>query len=197
MSAHFSKFGLNTYYGSPYFQAHIPEDYPLSLVLQKSRAFRRLPPHLRELSAQAKKWAQRTYPGADVGGIDRWYDTDGYELDPDTGRRMTDEEIDAEWVRWPEPEIVVKDIPLPPGGFADPDTWEEQPPKPPEPDPDDVPTEAQILRDIATRSGGPRGWKDVAEEYGVPLDWLARVTSDKDLVRMILGMYGKPWPAAV
>jgi len=97
MSAHYSKCGLNTYYATPYFQAHIPADYPLSLVLQKSRAFRRLPPRLRELSELAKKWARRHYPPT-IGVDDKqWYDDDGYELNPNTGQRLTDKEIDAEW----------------------------------------------------------------------------------------------------
>jgi hypothetical protein len=54
MSAHFSKFGLNTYNATPYFRAHVPAGYPLGDVLVKGRAFRRLPPRLRELSGLAK-----------------------------------------------------------------------------------------------------------------------------------------------
>ena len=53
MSAHFDKYGLNTYYAMPYFHAHIPANYPLSVILQKCRAFRRLPPNLRKLSEKA------------------------------------------------------------------------------------------------------------------------------------------------
>jgi hypothetical protein len=188
MSMHFDKCGLNTYYAMPYFQAHIPAGYPLSLVLQKCRAFRRLPPNIRKLSALAKQWAIRAY-GHTLGDIDRWYDDDGYELNPDTGKRLTDEEIDAEWERWPAPNIQVEDIPIPPGGFADPDTWEE-----PEREPDLVDrselTEAGVLRDIKSR-----GREAAAEEYGVPTEWLSRVKSDKQLACMIMDMHGKPWPA--
>ena len=96
MSAHFSKFSLNTYPGTPYFQAHIPTGYPLSLVLQKCRAFRRLPPNLRSLAALAKRWAIRNYPyPAGAPHIEEYYDDEGYELKLGTTERMTDEEIDA------------------------------------------------------------------------------------------------------
>jgi len=193
MSAHYSKFDLNTYYGSDYFQAHVPADYPLHEVLEKSRAFRRLPPRLRELSALAKKWDHRVHPITN-DEQDQWYDDEGYELNPDTGKRLTDDEIDDEWERWDIPDIEIEDIPLPAGGFADPDTWEPAKPPPDLGDREGL-TEDQILSDIATRGGGTRGREDVAEEYGVPKSWLTRVTSDKDLARMVLDMDGKPWPA--
>jgi hypothetical protein len=180
MSIYYDKYDLNTYYGAPYFQAHIPADYPLHLVLQKSRAFRRLPPRLRELSVLAKRWVQHIDPIAN-DEQDQWYDDDGYELNPGTGRRLTDEEIDAEWdmleSRWGKPNVKIEDIPLPAGGFADPDTWEEPPKEEPVgvfmwgrfwPDPEDcLPTKAQLLNDIASR-----GREATADEYGIPIDQL-------------------------
>jgi hypothetical protein len=193
MSAHFSKFGLNTYYQTPYFQAHAPATYPLGDVLVKGRAFRRLPPRLRELSALAKGWASRSYPyPAGIMGIERWYDPDGYELDPDTGRRLTDAEIDADWDRVGQPRAdpgSLPDIPVPPGGFADPMTWQEPPP-PPDPDSDlDDPgiTLEKLVEDI-----GSHGRDYVAKEYGVPRGLLAGVASDTDLARLILGKLGSP-----
>src|SRR5437762_5231118 len=97
MSAHFSKWSLNTYSWTPYFEAHIPANYPVSLVMQKCRAHRRLPPRLRELSALAKQWAQRVHPPNKNEGMDQWYDDEGRELNPYTGKRLTDKEIDADW----------------------------------------------------------------------------------------------------
>src|SRR5215475_10380898 len=107
MTAHYSKFDLNTHSVMPYFHAHVPKDYPLNRVLQKCRAFRRLPPNLRKLSGLAKKWAIRVYPPPenDFGGIEQWYDAEGYELEPGSGRRLTDEEIDEQWVRWQDDEL--------------------------------------------------------------------------------------------
>jgi hypothetical protein len=140
MSAHFDKFGLNTYYGTPYFQAHVSPEYPLSRVLQKSRAFRRLPPRLRQLAALAKRWLLRQRQGQDFYDIQSWYDSAGNELNPNTGRKLTDKEIDDEWDTFhPDPTLssfTVEDIPIPPGGFADPDTWEE-PVVAEEPDPEE------------------------------------------------------------
>lgn len=107
-------------------------------------------------------------------------------------RGSGDAESDAQWERWPSPDIQVEDIPVPDGGFADPDTWEE-PEKEEEPDLVDREglTEALVLSDIASR-----GRKRTAEEYGVPASWLSRVKSDEDLARMVLEMHGKPWPNA-
>jgi hypothetical protein len=187
MSAHFSKFSLNTYPGTDYFQAHAPADYPLSLVLQKCRAFRRLPPNLKELAARSRRWARRVHPeDYRQAEIDRWYDAQGYELDPGTGRRLTDAEIDADWERWEVPDIEVTDIPVPEGGFADPATWEPPPPAvEDEPDPDEGISEAQLLSDIASH-----GREYVAKEYGVPADRLAQVGSDLDLAKLIRGVVG-------
>ncbi len=127
MSAHYSKFLLNTYAGTPYFEAQLPPDYPLLGVLQKSRMFRRLPPHLKQLTVLAKQWA--VLHGWSAGDIDRWYDSAGNELNPSTGRKLTDAEINDEWDRFhPDPSLAfftVTDIPIPLGGFADPHTWEE------------------------------------------------------------------------
>jgi len=194
MSIYYSKFSLNTYRVTPYFHAHIPDDYPLLLVLQKSRAFRRLPPRLRELSALAKKWAQRSWPIV-TEEMKRWYDADGYELDPDTGHRLTDEEINEQWSR-PSggqdgvAKFVVEDIPLPAGGFADPDTWEPT-----------IVEEIELVDRGLTMGGvlsdiASRGRERTAEEYAAPADWRTRTTSDEDLARIILDMEGKPWPPA-
>lgn len=175
MTAHYSRFGLDTYMGTPYFQAHIPEGYPINLVLQKCRAFRRLPPNLRKLSELAKQWAVKNKRKAGIEDIDQWYDDDGYELDPETGKRLMDEEIDEEWDRWPAPKVSVKDIPVPPGGFADPDTWVE-PEREEESDDGDRLTEADILRDISLR-----GREYTARYYGVPIKH-----KDKELAKVIL-----------
>jgi hypothetical protein len=172
MSVYFSRFGLNTYYGTPYFQSQIPDGYPLSLVLQKCRAFRRLPKHLKELSVLAKYWAELHTPEDDLpasmkNDIGRWYDSDGNELDPDTGRKLTDEEIDAQWT--PDPTLdtfTVSDIPIPDGGFADPEVWEPEETVE-ESEPEDRPTREQLLNDIFTR-----GREATADEYGIPIDQL-------------------------
>jgi hypothetical protein len=194
MSAHYDKCGLNTYRAGPYFQAHIPPDYPLGKVMMKCRAFRRLPPRLRELSELSKRWTQRVYPPSPFEGIEKWYDEEGYELNPSTGERLTDEEIDAEWDRYHPnlglDDFTVEDIPLPDGGFADPDTWEE-PLAPTEPNLDDETiTKEQLLKDI-------RGYgrEYVAKDAGVPAGLLSRVKSDEELAQMIRDRIdGKPWP---
>jgi len=171
MSIYYDKFGLNTYYGTPYFQAQLPQGYPLGFVLQKCRAFRRLPPNLRKLSALAKRWENRKWPKSpiDTWSIERWYDADGYELDPDTGRRLTDAEIDAGWgsPATEFAEFATQDIPIPPGGFPDPDTWEE-PVKKEVFDPEDCPSLAQLASDVMSR-----GVKATAEEYGISEKTLA------------------------
>ncbi len=127
MSAHYSKFLLNTYDWTPYFEHQLPPGYPLLRVLQKSRAFRRLPPNLRQLATLSRQWAE-SHDGV-PDGIQQWYDSAGNELDPATGRNLTNAEIDAEWDTFhPDPSLAsftVTDIPIPPGGFADPRTWEE------------------------------------------------------------------------
>jgi hypothetical protein len=184
VSAHFSKFGLNTYYQTPYFQAHAPAGYPLARVLVEGRAFRRLPPRLRELAGLAKAWACRSYPyPAGIMGIERWYDGEGYELDPDTGRRLTDAETDAEWDRlgFARSGAPLPDLPARPGGFPDPLTWQPAP-APPDPDRDDPGiTLAKLVEDI-----GSHGREYVAKEYGVPRGVLAGFASDEDLARHIL-----------
>ena len=182
MSAHFSKFLLNTYCGTPYFLAHVPEGYPTSRVLQKCRAFRRLPPNLQELSALAKQWAERNRALAD--GIDDWYDDEGRELDPATGKPLTDAQIDAQWR--PDPsldKLKVVDGPVPEGGFPDPDTW--QPEVEADDSGDDRPTEAQIRSDIAGH-----GRTRTAREYGVSDEQLAGIGSDAELIQAILKKRG-------
>ena len=148
MSAHYSKYALNTYNWTPYFQAFVPAGYPVDAVLRKSRAFRRLPPNLRSLAEHAKEWAEANNPPASQ--IDNWYDPQGNELDPDTGRRLTDAEIDAQWED--DPDIInlaVGDIPLPVGGFPDPATW--KPPTILAAPPLSAPDKLQILDDVAAR----------------------------------------------
>lgn len=175
MSVHFSKFALNTYSMFPYFLDQIPDGYPLSLVLQKCRAFRKLPPHVRELAALAKQWAIRKYPEnpAGINAIELWYDNAGNELDRDTGHRLTNQEIDAEWQ--PDPSLAsftVTDIPIPAGGFADPATWG-VPPAPPETK--DRPTKARLMSDISSR-----GRQAVADTYGLPESQLPYTGSSRD-----------------
>ncbi len=192
MSAHFSKWLLNTYAATPYFQAHVPVDYPLGLVMIKSRTFHGLPPRLRELARLSKIWACRNYPALrGIEGIEQWYDEAGYELDPDTGRRLAPQEIAAQWANegYGPAEVVDDDIPIPPGGFADPVEW-----LPPEDEPELVDradlTVDQLLSDIASRG---REW--TAGAYGVPGTWLTNVHTDRDLAATILQMDGKPWPS--
>ena len=159
---HYSKFALNTWQGTPYFQAFVPPAYPLHLVLQKARAFRRLPPNLRALAVNSRKWAEAHWgPDPDIA---RWYDAQRYELDPETGRRLTDVEIDSWWDAHPDPAVAAfqtRDIPVPAGGFPDPDTWE---PPPTIEVPVDRPTPEQILNDVATA-----GIARTEQEYGINL----------------------------
>lgn len=153
MSIYFSRYSLNVYPQTPYFTAHLPQDYPLSAVLMKSRAFRRLPPNLRRLGELSKRWAVAN--GWDRGDIDEWYDSTGNELDPETGLPLTDDEIDAQWdSTGPMPELDHLAVPVftePPGGFPDPDTW--QPPTEPgsHDDDDGPPSPAQLTTDILSR----------------------------------------------
>ena len=187
MSAHFSKYNLNSYGGVPYFEAHAPVDYPLSLTLQKCRAFRRLPPRLRELAALAKRWAIRVYgPPAGIPGIERWYDDEGNEIDSITGEPLTDEQIDAEWGDQTDlDDFEVKDIPLPAGGFVDPDTWEPEEEPEEEEDEYEGPTEAQIAREVD--SGRERAMK----YYGIePKD--AKGKSADALARLIYLRISRP-----
>ena len=192
MSAHFSKWLLNTYSATPFFQAHVPAEYPLSLVMIKSRTFHGLPRRVQELAGLAKAWTCRHSPHpAGIEGIEQWYDAEGFELEPDSGRRLTQEEVAAEWavLGYGPTEPVEADIPIPSGGFADPLEWL----PPPEDEPELVDRtdlkEDQILRDIASRG---RDW--TAGAYGVPEKWLAGVKTDQDLVTTILQMDGQPWP---
>lgn len=183
MSAHYSKFGLNTYNGAAYFKAHIPADYPLEEVLQKCRAFYRLPPTLRELCALSKAWCQ-LQPG-DIDEIDAWYDSAGRELNPLTGQRLTDEEIDAQWNDNKALAMFkVTDIPLPPGGFADPNTWEEPIEEVSELDPD-FPDEDKIVADIKSH-----GREYNIRYWGVPDDMAAKAKTDRALARAIRARSG-------
>jgi hypothetical protein len=172
MSLHYSKYMLNTYAETPYFQAHIPEDYPIDRVLMKSRAFYRLPPHIKELAAKAKEWARKNkFYTLD---IDQWYDSEGRELDPNTKSLMTDEEIDSQWSRYNDESdsFEIKDIPIPDGGFADPNTW--QPPEP-EKKQRKRPPDDHLLAAIASH-----GRKRTAEEYGIPENELPGLPDESD-----------------
>lgn len=184
MSVHYSKCQLNTFSGTDYFRAHAPEDYPINLICQKVRRFRALPPNVQRLAALAKAWWARTHPG-DTSGAEGLYDAAGYELDPATGARLTDDEVAAMW-SWPAPDVEVADIPVPAGGFPDPNTWE--PPAVADDDDDaedDGPTEAQLVNDIAGF-----GRARVARDYGVPVEQLARIGSDRELAQLILRKRG-------
>jgi hypothetical protein len=167
MSIYYSRFGLNTYRMTPYFEAQLPAGYPVNSVLQKCRAFRRLPPNLKTLSALAKRWYDRKFqdlPPAQKWEITDYYDAEGNELNADTGQKLTDAEIDAKWL--PNPGLdtfVVTDIPA--GPFADPDTWE--PPKVKDDDAPERPSKVQLLTDIVTH-----GRRLAAEEYGLTDDQL-------------------------
>lgn len=194
MSAHYSKWSLNTYSGTPYFRAHMPRNYPLELTLQKCRAYRRLPKRLQELCELSKRWAWRVYPHHGIGRITDWYDDDGYELNPSTGQRLTDEQIDADW---PEPDerlrnLKVKDIPRPKGGFPDPDTWEEpkREEEPKEVDEGDMMTEEQLVKDIKSH-----GREYVLDYYSIAEDEVKDVESPEELATVILHMHNKPRPA--
>ncbi len=163
MSAHYSKFLLNTYATTPYFKAQLPEGYPLDLVLQKSRAFRRLPENLRKLSGLAKQWAEGHYgvPGG-ISAIEDWYDQEGHELDPDTGDQLSDEEIDQQWDALHLEgldEFEVEDVPVPDGGFASPDEWQPPPASEEEEEAQGRPSRQQLLRDISSH---------VSQAYGIP-----------------------------
>lgn len=146
MSRHYSKYALNSYNHTPYFEAHIPAGYPVNLTLMHARAFRRLPPTLMLLAMKSREWAAAN--GQLLDGIDKWYDSMGHELDPDTGHRLTDKEIDAEWT--PDlavDTLIVRDIPVPNGGFPDPKKW-----KPPAPTgATTTPTKQQLLDDVAAQ----------------------------------------------
>ncbi len=174
MTAHYSKYSLNTYPGTSYFRAQLPKDYPLDRVLQKCRAFRRLPPNLRKLATLSKQYTIRN--GQNISDIDEWYDAKGNELDPSTGRKLTDAEIDTEWDDLPFnlglDGFAVADIPVPSGGFPDPATWKE--PKVPAKLDEDRPTPAQLEKDIRER-----GWTAAAEEYGMTESELFQSLGDR------------------
>lgn len=173
MSAHYSKFGLNTYSNTPYFRSQLPAGYPINISLQKCRAFRWLPPHIKELAALAKRYAMRVNPQFPAGMqyIEEWYDEDGNELDPGTGKRLTDKEINEQWGGGENEASTVKDIPIPDGGFADPETW--GPRKEKESDDPYRPSKEVLLRDIAER-----GRERTAAEYGMSVDELPEETSN-------------------
>ena len=186
MSVHFSKYDLNTYGSTSYFRSQIPHDYPLGQVLINCRAFRRLPPNIRKLSALAKKRACLDSPD-NVGmlGINEYYDDEGYELNPSNGKRLTDKEIDDSWAEPKDKSFKVSDIPVPPGGFADPSNWTEPVSAPDPPDPDDGISEEQLRKDI--NSHGPLY---VAREAGIPESWFPHIKSNEELIQAILGKPG-------
>lgn len=178
MSAYYSRYNLNTYKNTPYFEAHIPDGYELGAVLAKSRAFRRLPNNLKELAMLSKQW-ETTHGRVDTH-ISQYYDDEGYELDLETGNRLTDEEIDAQWDDSPIlDKFHIEDIPVPSGGFPDPDTWVK-----PTADSADQTKEREktLLGMIANR-----GREYVAHDAGVSLDG---VFTDKALAQKILDNWG-------
>jgi hypothetical protein len=169
MTAHYSRFLLNTYSGTPYFASQMPKGYPLDFILQQARSFRRLPPNLRELANRAGDWAVRH--DAIPYDIENYYDGDGNELDPRDGHKMTDKEIDADWQRLGYRVTTGRliDIPIPPGGFADPKTWE-PPPRPRVEVKRDIPLNEEILR----REMKERGREWVIRTYGLTEDEIPR-----------------------
>ena len=165
----------------------MPPDYPIEEVLISCRAFRRLPPNLQKLAEHAKQWAVKNYSHpAGILGIEEAYDDEGYELNPQTKKRLTDAEIDAEWDALGTPkmnnESEVEDIPLHEGGFLDPDTWKPEPNKvePGETDDDGI-TEERLTKDIASH-----GAKYTAKYYGIDGDWSDDDRDNKELVREIM-----------
>lgn len=174
MSVHYSKFSLNTYAATPYFRAQLPEGYPLDLILQKSRAYRRLPQNLRKLAGLSKQWAGKNWEGYEY--ISEYYDAKGNELDPISGRKLTDDQIDDEWDRLPPnpalATIAVTDIPS--GDFADPDTWV-VPAN--EPTIDAPPNEARLRNEIRAY-----GKDRVSAAYGIPIDKLPDVEQDQPIL---------------
>lgn len=182
---HYSKYLLNTFSSSPYFLAHVPEDYPTGTTLIASRAYQRLPPRFKELADLSKQWTKIHRPDAAIFlNMELYYDDEGYELNPETGKRLTDAEIDAEWDAQGInlDGFVVEDIPLPSSGFADPATWEE--PKPPEDEVDyEGPDREQVLLDIRSR-----GREYTSKYYGVD----ASEMDDDELAEVILDKIGAP-----
>lgn len=179
MSAHYDRLYLNTYAGTPYFQAQLPPDYPIYLTFQKARAFRRLPENIKRLAALSKRWAALHSHDEDVdandpnGAIaDGWYDANNNELNPFTGEVLTDQEIDKEWesMGFGPHSLPVADIPVPPGGFADPEEWE---PPPPPPEERYRPSAARLTLDIYTKGRGA-----AMDEYGL---------SEKELDQILAG----------
>jgi hypothetical protein len=198
-SIHYSKYTLNTYRSTPYFQACLPTGYPIHDMLVKSRAFRKLPPNLRALSEKAKEWAIKNWPyPKSIEDIEYYYDDEGYELNPATKKRLTEEENDSQWLpdgapddfTFPPPDV--EDIPAPDGGFPDPDTWVEPPPPLDTYEDPDAPTEDSIMRDIESH-----GREYCAKEAGLPPGAAQSSRCDRDLARMILAiMRGQPWPVS-
>jgi hypothetical protein len=173
-SPHCSKFDLNTYASMPYFEANIPEDYPLRDVMGKCRRFRNLPPHLIELSKRAKEYAAKNFPVV-VREVSKWYDDEGNELDPDTKKPLTDDEVNAMWIGIDQDDFEVKDIPIPSGGFPDPSTWKQSPSEPDESHKRYVPSKERLLMDIESH-----GRARTADEYGIPVEELPTAPGQRD-----------------
>lgn len=194
MTAHYSKFDLNTYAVTPYFRAHIPENYPLHRTLQACRMYRRLPPRLRKLAKLAKRWAIKHWGPEGIKGISRYYNKKGLELEPSTGRVLSDQEIDKAWGARDPKLKKIKDIPAPKGGFADPDTWEE-PQVPDDPLEEELVdfsgmTQFDMLQHIKSR-----GAQATIDCFGVPAEMVQQAKTDDELAALIMTMHGKPHPA--
>lgn len=181
MSAHFSRYNLNTYCHSPYFRACLPAGYPTGAAMIAARRHRALPPNLRELSSLAKRYELRAHGEDAYKFMGDAYDDDGYELAIGTSRRLTRKEINDEWDALLTEDVdPPPDVPVPEGGFPDPDAWEPPAPEPDGPDPD-APTEADLIRDIQGY-----GRDRVASEYDID-DWSEDAfPTDADLARAIV-----------
>ena len=123
---YYSKYSLNTYYSTPYFESHIQQGYPLHDVLQTCGKFLALPPNLRRLSEASRKWAENVPVEEELGatvppGIENYYDNSGHEIDPETGDILTDSQINELWGANRIRLSRVEDIRA--GKLSDPLTW--------------------------------------------------------------------------
>lgn len=189
MSIYYSKFGLNTYWGAKFWTENLPEGYSLSLVMQKCQSFNNLPKNLKKLATLTKQWCAKNAPMY-LDLMSEAYDDEGYELNLQTGERLTPEEIAREW----EPhnpdidDFEVVDIPVPEGGFPDPDTWTPAPEPEEEEDQDDIVTGKRLLAEI-----GSHGREYTARYYYIPKEQAAQAKSDGALAKMILKEMGRNW----
>lgn len=193
MSIHYSRWNLNTYSVTPYFLAHVPEDYPLNMVLMKTKVFRRLPPRLKELSKLAKEWAIKNWPHpAGIMGIEEWYDDEGYELSPDTGARLSKEEIEHQWEGLSGLDDF-KVIDIPEIKFADPQGWQEDDRDLESTENESLVDRSDLTEDVILSDIDTQGLERTAKTYGVPDSWMKSIENEEALARTIMSMDGKPW----